>query len=194
MGSFEREIKRSVVDLEVNDELLKIMSGLFEGLVLHGDELIERWRQQAAYTAALQRATIEERWRFFPWWYFEEKLRARDATVWRYDVLVQSAYNIVGVLAALNGLYFSKFEFKRARTFLSRFDVAPPNLASRLDALFDSDERRSIAELEQLVTDTQALVAERFPDLDLALEWGGEPTPPGERASPRAGSEASPTR
>jgi len=32
VGSFDREIRRVVVDLEVNEELLKIMSGLFEGL------------------------------------------------------------------------------------------------------------------------------------------------------------------
>ena len=184
VGSFEREIRKLVVDLEVNEELLKIMSGLFEGLPLYGNELIERWRREAAYTEPLQRATIEKRWRFFPWWYFEERLRARDTTVWRYDVLVQSAYSIVGALAALNRLYFSTFEFKRTNKLLSRLEVAPPDLAARLDALFESDERRSTRELERLVAETQALVAERFPDLDLSLEWGGKPTPPGQRESP----------
>ena len=184
VGAFEREIARLVVDHEFKEELFKIMSGLFEGLPLFGDELIERWRRKAAYTEELQRTTIEKRWKFFPWWYFEERLRARDATAWRYDVLVQSTYAIVGVLAALNRLYFSTFEFKRASKFISRLDVAPANLAARLDTLFDSDERRSTAELERLVAETQALVAERFPDIDLALQWGGNPTPPGERESP----------
>jgi hypothetical protein len=184
LGAFEREIRRVVVDLELNEELLKIMSGLFEGLPLHGDELIERWRQRARYTDELQRATIEQRWKFFPWWYFEERLRSRDATVWRYDVLVQSVYSIVGVLAALNGLYFSTFEFKRANRFVSRLEVAPPNLAARLNALFESDEGRSTTDLERLVAETQALVAERLPDIDLSLEWAGRPTPPGERESP----------
>lgn len=184
VGAFEREIKRLVVDNEFDEELLKIMSGLFEGLPLSGEELIARWRRKAAYTEALQRTTIEKRWKFFPWWYFEERLRARDATAWRFDVLVQSAYGIVGVLAALNHLYFSTFEFKRASRFISRLEVAPVNLAARLNALFDSDERHSTAEVERLVAETQALVAERFPDIDLALQWGGKPTPPGERESP----------
>jgi hypothetical protein len=62
VGAFEREIKRLVVDHELDEELLKIMSGLFEGLPLVGEELIERWRQQAAYTGQLQRTTIEKRW------------------------------------------------------------------------------------------------------------------------------------
>ena len=184
VGSFEREITRVVVDLELNEELLKIMSGLFEGTPLHGEQLVRQWRRRAAYTEDLQRATIAKRWRFFPWWYFQERLASRDATVWRYDVLVQSVYSIVGVLAALNRVYFSTLEFKRASTLLSRLQVAPPNLRARVDSLFDSDERRSTAELERLVADTRALVAERFPDVDLSLEWAGAPTPPGARESP----------
>jgi hypothetical protein len=184
VGAFEREITRLVVDHEFDEELLKIMSGLFEGLPLFGEELIEQWRRKAAYTEELQRTTIEKRWKFFPWWFFEERLRTRDATAWRYDVLVQSAYAIVGVLAALNRLYFSTLEFKRASRFIARLEVAPANLAARLNTLFDSDERRSTAELERLVAETQALVAERFPEIDLALHWAGKPTQPGEREVP----------
>jgi hypothetical protein len=184
VGAFEREITRLVVDLELNEELFKIMSGLFEGLPLHGEDLIEALRRKARYTEGLQRATIEKRWTFFPWWYFQERLRSRDATVWRYDVLVQSVYSVVGVLAALNRLHFSTFEFKRATTFLSRFEIAPSNLAERINTLFQSDERRSTAELERLVAETQRLVADNFPDIDLSLEWAGKPTPPCERESP----------
>jgi hypothetical protein len=116
-----------------------------------------------------------------------------DATAWRHDVLAQSAYGIVGVLAALNGLYFSTFEFKRASRFITRLEVAPANLAARLDTLFESDERRSTAELERLVAETQALIAERSPDLDLALRWGGKPTPPGERESPWTSRQEQPS-
>jgi len=181
---WEREIARVVDDLELDRALLKQLSGLFEGLPLHGEDLIAQWRLRAAYTERLQRAMVEMHWNFFPWWYYEEKLRARDATVWRYDVLVQSAYDIVGLLAALNRIYFSSFEFKRADSFLSRLEVAPPNLPARLDALFDADEPTSTLELERLVEETRALVADRFPDIDLPLEWGGTPTPPGSREAP----------
>jgi hypothetical protein len=160
------------------------MSGLFEGRPLHGGELVEDWRRKAAYTEPLQRAMIEKHWKFFPWWYFQERLGARDATVWRYDVLVRSVYNIVGVLAALNGLYFSTSEFKRSGKFLDRLQVAPANLAVRLSTVFELDERASTDKLERLVEETGALVAERFPDIDLSLEWGGMPTPPGSRESP----------
>jgi Nucleotidyltransferase domain len=184
VGSLQRLIAQVVVDLDLSEERLKILSGLHEGLPLHGEELIDEWRRRSAHTEALQRALIEKRWTFFPWWYFQERLRTRDATAWRHDVLAQSVYRLVGVLAALNGVYFSTFEFKRARTFLSRLDVAPTDLAAGLEALFGPDERGSTDELERLVAETQALVAERFPDLDLPLEWGGRATPPGSRETP----------
>jgi hypothetical protein len=183
IAGWEREIARVVDDLELDWALLKELSGLFEGRPLHGAKLIRQWRKRAAYTEALQRAMIQKHWSFFPWWFYEEKLAARDAIVWRYDVLVQSAYNIAGVLAALNEIYFSTFEFKRVGRFVSLLETAPPNLEERFKALFDSDERRSTAELERLVAETQALVAARFPDIDLSIEWGGTSTPPGRRES-----------
>ena len=142
VGGFEREIARVVVDLELSEELLEVLSGLFQGLPLHGHEHIEDWRRRAGYTEPLQRATIEKRWRFFPWWYFQERLRTRDATAWRHDVLAQSVYGIVGTLAALNRVYFSTFEFKRASSFVTELEIAPPELGARLDALFELDERR----------------------------------------------------
>ena len=88
------------------------------------------------------------------------------------------------MLAALNQIYFSTLEFKRSHDFLRRLKVAPPDLEQRLHALFELDEDEATAELENLVTETGNLVAERFPDLDLTLTWGGNPTPPGAREVP----------
>jgi predicted nucleotidyltransferase len=184
VGAFEREIKRVVDGLELDEELLKIMSGLFEGRALAGEERIEEWRGMAAYRPELQRALIAKRWKLFPWWYFQERLRRRDSTVWRHDVLVQSAYAIVGALAALNCVYFSTFEFKRSTRFLSRLELAPSDLAKRLDSLFELSEPESTAELERLVEETQALVAAHLPDVDMSIEWAGRSTNPGEREVP----------
>jgi hypothetical protein len=186
IAGWEREIAQVVDDLELDRTLLKQMSGLFEGRPLHGADLITQWRARAAFTERLQRAMIAKHWTFFPWWFYEEKLAARDATIWRYDVLVQSAYNIAGVLAALNQIYFSTFEFKRLGRFVSRLEIVPENLEGRLNALFDPDERASTIVLERLVAETQELVAARFPDLELSIDWGGRPTPPGTRESPHS--------
>jgi hypothetical protein len=184
IGAFEREIERLVGNLEIDEELLKIMSGLFEGRPLFGEDVIERWRESAAYTPELQRAVIQKRWSFFPWWYFEERLRRRDATAWRHEVLAHSVYAIVGTLAALNGSHFSAFEFKRAGRFVSGLTVSPRDLAERLDSLFELAESRSTAELGRLVAETRELVGHRFPDLDLSVRWAGRSTEPGEREEP----------
>jgi hypothetical protein len=131
IAPWEAEIARVVDELDLDGRLLKQLMGLFEGRAVHGAELIEGWRERAAYTERLQRAMIERHWQFFPWWYYEEKLARRDATIWFFDVLVQSAYNIVGVLAALNRVYYSTFELKRVHRFLDGFEIAPPRLADR---------------------------------------------------------------
>jgi predicted nucleotidyltransferase len=181
---WEREIAKVVDELDLDPRLLKQLMGLLEGRPLHGEDLIAGWRRRAAYTPRLQRAMIEKHWRFFPWWYYEDKLRRRDATIWRYDVLVRSAYDLVGILAALNRVYFSTFEFKRVRAYLERLDVAPPALADRLERLLIADAHDATLELERLVDETRALVAERLPDLELSIEWAGRATPPGSRERP----------
>jgi len=180
----EHTFARVVRELELEAELLKIISGLFDGIPLHGADLIERFRRDCTYTDRLRRAMIEKHWKFFPWWYFQERLRTRDANVWRYEVLVRSVYGLLGVLAAINGVYFSTLEFKRAAKFVSRLQVAPTNLAARLEALFAQDERASTADLERLVDETATLVSTHFPDIDLTLQWAGQPTAPGSREAP----------
>jgi hypothetical protein len=177
----EREIERLVDELELDDELLKIASGLLEGLPLYGEDVIATLRARARYPDALQIAVIQQNWAFFPLWHFQERLGARDALLWRYDVLVDSAYRIVAVLAALNRVYFSRFEFKRMRAFVSKLETAPPNLADRIEHMLLADERESIAEVERLVAETRALLAERIPDVELSLRRD-----PGSRETPWA--------
>jgi predicted nucleotidyltransferase len=182
--SVEGEIARLVVRLELDAELAQDHERSPRGQgatrrrldrALAADCRLHRRASACADRGALEVLSLVD---------FQERLRARDTTLWRYDVLVRSAYDVVGVLAALNGLYFSTLEFKRSGDFLARLGLAPPNLAARLEALFELDERASTAELERLVEETGTLVSERFPDLDLSLEWGGMPTPPGSRESP----------
>lgn len=175
------QIRSVTVDLDLSEPLLKVMSGLFEGVPLRGSALIDRWRREAAMPDKVQRALVEKRWQFFPWWYFQERMRARDSDLWRYDVLVQSAYSLLGVLAALNRLYFSRSEFKRTRRLISRLELAPSDFANRLDRLFLADEPESTDTLERLVGEVGELVEQELPGFDLAITCGEHETPPGSR-------------
>ena len=77
VATFDRELERYLVELEASKELPKIVMGLFDGLPLLGEEQVERWREAAQYTDELQRAELERRWSFFPWWYVAERLNVR---------------------------------------------------------------------------------------------------------------------
>ena len=169
LPSVEADIAKVVDELEVDTPLQKALEGLHSGAALHGAETIERLRARAAYSEDLQRAMIETFWRFYPLWYVADQLERRDAIVWRYEVMAQSAYNMLGVLAGLNRVWFTTFQLKRMRKLVGSFELAPPRLAERLEALFDPDAKKAVTELERLVSDTRELVRGRFPDLDLSL-------------------------
>jgi len=111
---------------------------------------------------------IERHWRFFPIWYVERQVAGRDALLWRQEILVNAAFDLLAVLAALNRLYFTRFQLKRMRKLVGRMRLAPPDLAGRLERLV-ADGEGAVPELERLVAETQALVAAELPDLELRL-------------------------
>ena len=82
-------------------------------------------------------------------------------------------------LAALNRLYFTRFELKQLRTLVAKMELAPPRLAERLEELFRLEPDRAAAELGRLVEETRAIVASELPDLELPLRF-----PPGTRQQP----------
>jgi hypothetical protein len=177
----ERDVRTVLVDLDVDTPIQKAIEGLVHGEALHGEELVARWKAEAAaYPDALRIAMVETHWRkLFPLWFVEDRLPARDTALWRTEVLVDNAYALLGVLAGLNRVYYSSFQFKRLRKFAATLALAPPDLADRIDAFLDPDPRAAIGALESLVTDTQALVHEHLPAADVSLRRA-----PGERHSP----------
>ena len=169
LASVEADIAKVVDELEVDTPLQKVLEGLKSGVALHGAETIERLRERAVYSQELQRAMVQTFWRFYPLWYVADQLERRDAVVWRFEVMAQSAYNLLGVLAGLNRVWFTTFQLKRMRKLVDSFELAPRQLADRIEALFDPDAKAAVAELERLVGETRELVRQRFPDLELPL-------------------------
>jgi predicted nucleotidyltransferase len=179
---FEGELEGALDRLEevVGSPNQKMLSGLLEALPLHGDELVAAWRERAAdYPDALRVASIEHHWQFFPLWYYAEAMAARDAELWRLDMLLDGAFNLLGVLAALNRVYFARFELKRLRKLVAKLELAPPDLANRLEALFALPAGEAADAFGELVAETRALVEQALPELDLPLR-----RPPGTRVRP----------
>jgi hypothetical protein len=158
----------------------KVLSGLLEGLPLYGPDLVERWRSRVReYPQQLRPAMIEQHWNFFPFWYYGDAMAARDTELWRLDMLLDAAFNLLAVLAALNRLYFTRFELKRMRDVIAKMEIAPPGLADRIEALFGLPPTAAATELGKLVAETHSLVSAEIPDLALPL-----PFPPGHRQRP----------
>jgi predicted nucleotidyltransferase len=180
--AWETELDRIFAGEDLESPLPKVLDALLAGIPLHGAETIERWRDRArAYPDELRRRVVEHHWRFFPLWYFEDRVAARDAVLWRQQILVDAAFDLLAVLAALNRLWFSSFELKRMRALTDRMRIAPPNLAERVERLFEVEPRAAGEELEALVRETRELVAAELPELDLSLR-----KPLGERERPWA--------
>ncbi len=147
----------------------KAIGGLLDGLALHGEDLIARWQERAAaYPDGLAQSMIQHYLRFFPLWQVQNRLAARDATIWYYQELVTASQNLLGVLAGLNRQYYSPFQIKRQAAFTNRMHLAPRRLATRLDELFVLDRASAVVELERLVAETVALVEAHQPGVDTA--------------------------
>ncbi len=163
----------------------KILAGFVEGRALRGAELLEPWRQRASdYPEELRREAVERHWRFFPLWYYDDALAARDAELWRLDLLLDGAFNLLGVLAALHRVYYARFELKRLRVLTAKLARKPPRLADRLESLFTLPTAEAAEEFGRLVAETRALVLEELPDLELPLR-----RMPGERIRPWRGPD-----
>jgi len=158
----------------------KFLAGLAEGLPLHGQSLIERWRRRLSdYPEHFRLEMIRRHWNFFPLWYYGEAMARRDSELWRLDALLEGAFNLLGVLAGLNRLYFARFELKRTRELVAKMELAPPLLVDRIETLFRLAPAEAADSFGQLVAETRTLVARELPDLDLPL-----PFPPGTRQRP----------
>jgi predicted nucleotidyltransferase len=177
----EERLHRLLDGLEaVGSPSQKILAGVLEGLPLHGAEVVEPWRERLRrYPEGLRRAMIERHWEFFPLWYYAAAIEARDAELWRLDVLLEAAFNLLGVLAGLNRIYFARFELKRLHALVARMQLAPRDLADRLEDLFRLPPAEAASALGRLVLETQALVRSELPDLELPL-----PRQPGTRQQP----------
>lgn len=100
-------------------------------------------------------------------WTVMQQLVHRDAPLWCRELQVQACYRLLGLLAAVNGRYYTPFQNKRLRHFAASLDLAPPGLADRIEALLAAPPRVAATALHALEGEVLALVGSRFPELDL---------------------------
>ncbi|MEO0409891.1 MAG: hypothetical protein AAF289_21325 [Cyanobacteria bacterium P01_A01_bin.135] len=178
--NWEREISMILEELSLSP-MMKAMSGTLIGIPLYGDRLIQNWKDRiAGYPDGLAQRMVEHYLRFFPVWGMQEKLARRDATLWQYQILTESSQNILGVLSGINRLYYTPVQLKRMGRLIRQMKIAPENLASRLEALFQSSPLEVANELEVLVREVVVLVERCMPQVDTSsvnqkLGWRQQP-------------------
>jgi hypothetical protein len=169
IAAWERDMASVLEAFEPGTQVEKAIVGLLDGLSLHGGDLIEQWQKRASdYPEGLARATVEHHLRFFPLWLVADRWHSRDATIFYHQALVETCLNLLGVLAGLNRLYFSSFQFKRLHRFVGKMRLAPDHLAERLDALFALDPVPAGVMTERLVDETVTLVETHMPTVGTA--------------------------
>ncbi len=153
----------------------KVAMGLLEGVALHGEELSRAWQARAAYPDSLRGREVKANLGIFPIWAIDDHLAARDAELFRRQMLLDGAFRVVAVLSAINRLYFSTFQFKRSGAHVDQMKLKPDHLIERLDRVANAAPTEAAEELRTLVEETTAIVSSEMPDVDVAVPWRPRP-------------------
>jgi hypothetical protein len=170
VASIEERLER-IAEGEVDWVTAKVAMGFAEGVTLHGHDLIQRWKTRAAYSDALRRREVEENIRIFSIWRADAQLVARDAELFRRQMLLDGAFRVAAVRSAINRLYFSTFQFKRAAEHFVRMAIKPKNVSQRLDIVANAPPAVAAEELRRLVEETRDIVRKEMPEIDADAPW-----------------------
>lgn len=167
VADWEDRMERVLAEYKPDDPYHKVFAHYADAVPLRGAELVARWQARIAhYPDSWARPAVEHHLNVFPIWAAYDQVVARDATLWTYQMLVEGAQHVLGLLAGLNGVYWASFQFKRAHAFEVGLRWKPERLADRIDALFTADARDAAEGLEALVADTLDLIESHMPEVD----------------------------
>jgi hypothetical protein len=166
---WEADVERVLRGEELASPLHKAMSGTLISTAVYGPELLEKWKSRLReYPDSLASAMVKHHLQFFPTWGILPRMERRNAELWMRQVMVESSFNVLGVLAGLNRQYFTSFQFKRTSAFIRTLTIAPPKLAERLESLWHSNLNDAAMFLRALVSDVVELVEKHMPEIDTA--------------------------
>jgi hypothetical protein len=147
------------------DAIQVLLAALVDGVPLHGEDLLGRWRAAAAdYPPGLARAVVAAHAQIDHFWRFEA-FRARDNPVLAYRGVVDVHERLLRTLLAVNRVYF--FGFKSLDPIAARLDVAPPDLLGRIRRAYRGDLTEAERVVAGLVEETYDLVERHVPGVDV---------------------------
>lgn len=141
------------------------VSHLQRGVVLYGEDIIERWRSQLFPSPKeLAVAMVQKQLKFRPF-DGQQILTERLEIPLLYENNCAIVRLLISLLFGLNQIYHPGFKW--TRYFVEEMDIKPSNFLSRLEYVFQSNPSWGTDELKQLVGETFGLIEEHLPQVDL---------------------------
>jgi hypothetical protein len=140
------------------------VAAIRDGIAMHGEGLIENWRERSAYTDDLARAMVGAHLTFGPHAWLEMLVERGDA-LYLYTLCCEVERRIIGVLLGLNRVYPPAGDTKWAMLVARELPIAPLSLPDRLVGVFRSEPREGVRELTRLIDETITLVERHMPEV-----------------------------
>jgi hypothetical protein len=170
VASIEERLSR-IAEGDVDWASAKVAMGLMDGVALHGEHLIQVWKRRVAYPESLRKHEVEANIGIFAIWRADTQLAARDAELFRRQMLLDGGFRVAAVLSAINCVYFSTFQFKRAGEHFAQMAIKPERISERLDIVANAPPALAAEELRRLVEETKDIVRQEMPEIDVDAVW-----------------------
>jgi hypothetical protein len=168
-ATLQREVDQVLVAHDPDTPLHKLAEGLLKAEPLLDEQTLRSLQERlAVFPPELGRAMAAHFIARVTPWRAISQLMYRDAVLLCRELQVEACHKLLGALAGLNGRYFTTFQFKRMARFIAKLEQAPQDFGRRIEALLKADAALAFAELHALEGEVLELVAQRWPDLDLA--------------------------
>ncbi|HVZ44775.1 MAG TPA: hypothetical protein VHA82_13275 [Ramlibacter sp.] len=164
-----RDIDELLVRHNADTPLHKLAEGLLKAEALAGAPLLAAAKARlAAFPPALGRAMVQHFLSTPIPWRAIAQIVHRDTPLWCRELQVDAVYRLLGVLAGLNGRYYTRFQVKRLEKLASGFTLAPPRLAQRMAAILDGPVYAGFDLLHALEGEVLELVSRHLPDVSVS--------------------------
>lgn len=170
LATFENDLDDVLVRHQPDTPNHKLCEGTLKGVPLAGEGRVVAWQARLArFPAELGLAMVRHGLAGPVSWRGLNQLPHRDTVLWCRDLQVDACYRLLLMLAGLNGCYFTRFQVKRVRRLVSRWAIAPRELAGRIEALLSLPPQEAFDALFALEGEVLDLIALHAPAVDLSM-------------------------
>jgi hypothetical protein len=167
MAFWRNEVEDVVVRHEADPSKIGALGGFQTSLPLFGEDLVAEWKSRLEpYPDELAEKVVRTHRRFFVPGYLLNQAYNRGDVLAYYDGVCQMLKNLLDILAGLNRMYLSTEEPRWLSYYLGRMSVKPDRAEERFNAVLAEPAGRAAAELESLMVDVLALIAEHMPQVN----------------------------